>query len=170
MSTPTPANPRSQFTPKSAEIPLPDRPLSHALLLPDHTPLFVEENKEFDLIQVGLGAREAGLSGLEGHAANGAANGASNGHANGEANGSANGTATAIAQWKRNPAEQQRVSLHGVVQDHRAVSEDVWQLSLGAGVAAQQKEDVVRAVWAAVYGCECRDRGWRCYLLVWEDS
>lgn len=55
MSNPHPQNPRSTFTPKSAEIPLADRPLSLTFVLPDKTDVKVSENETFDLIKVHSG-------------------------------------------------------------------------------------------------------------------
>lgn len=57
-----------------------------------------------------------------------------------------------IAKWTRTEGEQARVSLHGVVQDQRAQSEDVWKLAL-VGSEAIVGEETVEKVWIAVYAC-----------------
>lgn len=59
-----------------------------------------------------------------------------------------------VASWTRKAGDQARASLHGVVQDHRAKQEDIWELVF----ADQPQSDVaadVRATWIALYGCEC---------------
>lgn len=117
MSTPHPTNPRSLFTPKSAEIPLKDRPLELDFVLPDSQPSTVQENEAFNEIRVLQGQSKEDL-----------------------------------AKWTRTEGEQARVSLHGVVQDQRAQSEDVWKLAL-SGSEAALGEEAVKKVWITVYAC-----------------
>lgn len=136
MATPHPPNPRSLFTPKSAEIPLADRPLTLDFTLPDHTRARVVEVETFDSIHVFLpsGSGSAGDDDAE--------------H---------------IAEWHREDGkgDKEKTSLHGVVQEHRAVWEDVWTLSLGeaeavAGAGAEAIEGLMRHIWVSVYACEWR--------------
>lgn len=58
MSNPYPPNPRSTFTPKSAEIPHADRPLTLSFVLPDKSTARVSENDAHDLIEVSTGEGE----------------------------------------------------------------------------------------------------------------
>lgn len=117
MSNPHPPNPRSVFTPKSAEIPPADRPTTLTFVLPDKTNAKVSENDAFDSIQV-------------------------------ETEG------VAIASFKKTN-EKARVSIHGLVQDHRAQHENIWELN----VTGEESDvtQLVRNVWTAVYACayEC---------------
>ncbi|PWN30901.1 hypothetical protein BDZ90DRAFT_229891 [Jaminaea rosea] len=52
-----------------------------------------------------------------------------------------------IASFERQKGHKARVSLHGVVQDSRAQSEDIWKLRVGPKAGG----DEVRAAWIAVY-------------------
>lgn len=137
MATPHPPNPRSLFTPKSAEIPLADRPLTLDFTLPDHTRARVVEVDTFDSIHVFLPS---------GSAASGAKD---------------DDDAEHIAEWHREDGkgDKEKTSLHGVVQEHRAVWEDVWTLTLGEaeGATAEAIEGLMRHIWVSVYACEWAD-------------
>lgn len=55
-----------------------------------------------------------------------------------------------VAKFERQVGDKKRVSLHGVVQEERAQSEDVWKLSVEPKSGAEE----IRAAWIGVYGCE----------------